>query len=396
MMPRGARSFCKLVARAAAAAWLFGISAGAQTANHTIDARFDVTDPRRYVYEPFEITLVVTADGDRLGAQCQLHGMPPQDILACSPFQELPPVREQRGDRFYEVRRFRCTAMAMQPGAITLAPRLSITTLTRKQLFFGSSWIETARTLDARPLTLSVAALPETGRPPDFTGAVGRFTFEAEVSPTNVAPGDIVYVRTRIRGKGYTDPVPPPALRPVTSMKIYAPTAMQPATDELKAFEQIVVPLSTNSSQIGTVSFCYFDPDTETYRTLQQGPFALHVKPRLTTRPFEQFRPDTPHTPAASERDVRPQARKPYRPPDGAGSAAPGWRRLFALQRRVLPPARAAVQMNARLAPGDSALATFNIPAGAMLRVHEITDRWARVSMDGSTGWVPVHALEEP
>lgn len=56
--------------------------------------------------------------------------------------------------------------------------------------------------VSAEPQWLQVRPLPEDGVPPEFNGAVGRFTLALQAGPTNVAVGDPITVKVQIRGRG--------------------------------------------------------------------------------------------------------------------------------------------------------------------------------------------------
>ena len=49
---------------------------------------------------------------------------------------------------------------------------------------------------------VKVRALPESGRPPDFSGGIGHFEVAAKASPTDVAVGDPLHARGDRPGKG--------------------------------------------------------------------------------------------------------------------------------------------------------------------------------------------------
>ncbi|MDD5629146.1 MAG: BatD family protein, partial [Elusimicrobia bacterium] len=59
-----------------------------------------------------------------------------------------------------------------------------------------------SRTVASSPLVLEVSPLPGAGRPPDFSGAVGRFTLAASVDKSRSQVGDAVNLTVTVQGIG--------------------------------------------------------------------------------------------------------------------------------------------------------------------------------------------------
>jgi hypothetical protein len=122
---------------------------------------------------------------------------------------------------------------------------------------------------------MNVLSPPLEGRPDTFKGAVGNFSFEADVSPRELKVGDPLTVRIKISGKGNFDTVTCPQLESSEGFKVYQPQIKQ--QDAEKTFEQIVIPESEHITQIPKIIFSFFDSETEEYKTITQGPFAVKV-----------------------------------------------------------------------------------------------------------------------
>ena len=133
------------------------------------------------------------------------------------------------------------------------------------------------------PVELTVKPLPVTGKPRDFSGAVGKFQFSADGSPSAVKIGDPVTMKMRITGRGNFDRVEAPALREPAGWRGYPPSGVfkKDDGDEVglsgtKTFEMAVIP-EEKKTQMPVVTFSYFDPETEKYVTLMSEAAPLRV-----------------------------------------------------------------------------------------------------------------------
>ena len=149
--------------------------------------------------------------------------------------------------------------------------------------FFGRATLYPV-TVNAEPVTISVLPLPAEDQPKDFAGAVGQFSLEAHIMPTEVSVGDPVTVTMTVRGDGNFDSVSPPTFSgDLSRFKVYEPQQRtgedRPAGPRQKVFEQVLIPQDPSVREIPAVRFSYLDPDRGEYETLTQGPIALRVTP---------------------------------------------------------------------------------------------------------------------
>jgi hypothetical protein len=132
--------------------------------------------------------------------------------------------------------------------------------------------------------TVQSLVVPRENAPPDFNGAIGRFTMAMSAGPTNVAAGDPITVKVQISGRGSLDALTLPEQPAWHDFKIYPPTTKVETTDQLglqgtKTFEQIVTPESAEIKALPAVSFSFFDPEVKAYRTLTEPAVPLIVRP---------------------------------------------------------------------------------------------------------------------
>jgi hypothetical protein len=387
-----------------------------------------------YVGERATFTLTIRSRGVRLSQNLSLSGLPDGSTIAFGEFREFPVERATAGGAIEETRRFECDARPRTPGTLRIAPALRIGVLTRRGLLIGSTTVETLHDLPVPPLTVVVRPIPTDSRPPDDSGLVGQFAFDATVSPTNLALGDLVTITMVLRGNGYLDAAVAPRLSPGRSFRAYDPKPVPTPNDRERRFEQIVIPQTPDANVIAPVAFSYFDPDAAAFRRVERGPFRLSFHaPREET--VERFRPAIatnlgPRPPSTAARVAALASadrsrlglsafsaaywlvvaaaalRIGLRRPRGrllsaavlvlaAALFAPAFSALRAWQAR-LPDARLATNVTVRFAPSHAAIETFRLNAGARVQILQTHEDWAKIQSDANRGWIPASALTSP
>lgn len=132
---------------------------------------------------------------------------------------------------------------------------------------------------------ITVRPLPDSGRPADFDGAVGSgILLSREVDGTPRA-GEPVGVRVVLSGRGNVALWPPPALQWPSRISVY-PEGTDVALDSkagilggTKTFRYLVVPDSSALLPIPTITYHYFDPETEGYESAEVAGTRLPVAP---------------------------------------------------------------------------------------------------------------------
>jgi len=126
---------------------------------------------------------------------------------------------------------------------------------------------------------LDVQALPQDGRPENFSGAVGQFTMKASADPKSVDAGEPVTLTLKVEGRGSFDAMTPPELTGADGWRTYAPKESFDGNDAIgfggtKTFEYSMVAREDRSATPGA-SFSYFDPLKKKYVTLTADPVAV-------------------------------------------------------------------------------------------------------------------------
>ncbi len=399
-----------------------------------VTAHFQVDRSRVYLGETFAMTLTIQANGVGLGKDIDLKGMPGPATLERSAAAELPTQRRQVGSAVVETRRFRFDVTPKRLGPLRLAPILSFRVLQRR----GFMTFQSQHNVRVNPLTLTVLPVPAVGKPADFSDAIGKFDFDVSLSPTELAPGDLITARIVIQGHGKFDDVRVPRFSPDGHFKVYDPEPVKEESSGLRhVYTQVLIPQSTNATQVGSIAFSFFDAAAGKYRTIERGPFALRFKQRQKEtvehyRPEEREQPPRRAVAVAVKRkwETSPAARVALALAlywiaavtvvsstlvslRGAGrrrglkrvAAAVGILAVFVLGStpyrsaiaRTLGATHTAAttrQAAARLAPSLNALESFSLSAEATVQIDEAWEDWVRVTDGKRGGWIPAEAVE--
>ncbi len=251
-----------------------------------------------YVQEPFRITLRIGIDGDyfekhvvqmfQRELDVPIHIQAPWlEELAGAIIREQvdPPGRSfALNDAVVEAREtnggieIERTYIATRPGELVMAaPRLRYSYGTRfKEDFIHGRIAEDRRDafVDGTPLTLRILPLPEEGRPPKFTGAVGRFTVRAHVTPGSDAVGSTMRLTLHIEGDGNLDLFDAPRLD-VPGLHVLGMLDDKAAPQRTITYHLVPSEMLT---EVPAIPFSFFDPRARAYRTALTEPIPLEAR----------------------------------------------------------------------------------------------------------------------
>jgi hypothetical protein len=203
------------------------------------------------------------------------------------------PNRIQFGDGVYTVIPLYVVLKAVKAGPLTIGPiaanvLVELPSGRRRDPFFdpfGDLFGERKQlAVAAQAVPVQVLPLPRENAPADFNGAVGSYTLACTAGPTNITAGDPITVKVQITGHGSLDSLTLPEQAVWHDFKTFPPTTKVETTDSLglqgtKTFEQIFIPENADVKALPPITFSFFDPDHQTYRTLSQPPIPLVVRP---------------------------------------------------------------------------------------------------------------------
>ncbi len=150
--------------------------------------------------------------------------------------------------------------------------------------FFNSGVANVEKTLKSNPLIISVQPLPEAGKPADFSGAVGSFTFRTELDKTRLKTNEAVTLKCIVTGRGNIQLIDKMNVTFPPDFESYDPKVTSDIQSSAggisgsQVFEYLVIPRKAGKFNIKPVSFSYFDLDKKRYVTLTSPDYTLEVE----------------------------------------------------------------------------------------------------------------------
>ena len=127
---------------------------------------------------------------------------------------------------------------------------------------------------------LTVAPLPEAGRPENFNGPVGEFKISAQAAPTHVNVGDPITLTLTVSGP-WVNRVKLPDLHLLAENGFKIPEEISPGESkgQSKTFIQTIRARNDQVREIPAIHLSYFNPRTKKYETARTSAIALTVQP---------------------------------------------------------------------------------------------------------------------
>lgn len=137
--------------------------------------------------------------------------------------------------------------------------------------------------LVSNSIEIEILPLPQP-IPPNFSGAVGRYTMTSRIDQLNVKMNDAISITSYIEGDGDLNRVSKPFLNlDSNSFQLYEPKITKENTDyKLSGFigmRELIYPVVATKPGMHKIvpSFVYFNPDSQKYITLAPEAFNLNV-----------------------------------------------------------------------------------------------------------------------
>jgi hypothetical protein len=153
----------------------------------------------------------------------------------------------------------------------------------RRDMFGRVQLVNDNKRVSAGAKTIAVKALPEAGKPADFSGAVGKFDFKVIPSKTNLKNGESLNLLVSVTGKGnmklfdLPKPVVPNSLEmydPVHDEKVNTTLA---GTSGKISDSYAIIPQFKGKYPIKPMQFSYFDLGSGTYKTITSPEILITV-----------------------------------------------------------------------------------------------------------------------
>jgi hypothetical protein len=148
--------------------------------------------------------------------------------------------------------------------------------------FFGRH-VEKDMVVKSNSLNINIDAVPQKGKPSDYSGGVGRFTFSAKPDKTEMNSNDAFNFNISIKGSGNIQLLQAPKVDFPADFETYDPkttdknSATANGVSGRKTYNYLVIPRHSGDFVIPEIRFSYYDTKSKRYKTITQGPFNIHV-----------------------------------------------------------------------------------------------------------------------
>ncbi len=153
----------------------------------------------------------------------------------------------------------------------------------RRDFFGGPIYAQTNKTVSAGQRTIRVKPLPTEGQPGNFSGAVGNFQFKVTASKMSLKASESLQAIVQVEGNGNLKLFQLPVLDMPGSLEVYEPEFNESVRTTLSGMQgkvsnqYTVVPSFKGKYPIPPISFSYFDPETQRYKSISSDEIMIDV-----------------------------------------------------------------------------------------------------------------------
>ena len=153
----------------------------------------------------------------------------------------------------------------------------------RRNIFGQVLLVEDHKRVSAGAKTINVKALPEAGKPADFSGAVGRFAFKVIPSKTNIKSGESLDLVVSVSGTGNLKLFTLPKPIVPTALEMYDPVHNEQVSTPLSGMtgkisdKYAIIPQYKGKYPIKPMVFTYFDLGSSSYKTITSPEIMVNV-----------------------------------------------------------------------------------------------------------------------
>jgi len=153
----------------------------------------------------------------------------------------------------------------------------------RRDMFGRVQVVNDNKRVSAGAKTIFVKALPEVGKPADFSGAVGKFDFRVTPSKTNLKNGESLDLLVSVTGKGNMKLFNLPKPVVPNSLEMYDPVHDEKVNTSLAGMSgkisdsYTIIPQFKGEYPIKPMQFSYFDLGSGSYKTITSPEIMINV-----------------------------------------------------------------------------------------------------------------------
>lgn len=194
---------------------------------------------------------------------------------------------EYQGEEYRYVVLRKTVLYPQKTGKLKLEPLvldLTVEVPNGKYDIFGRALMaKIPKTVTAGSRTIDVKPLPEEGKPADFKGAVGDFSFKFTTSKSQLNASESLQAKIEVSGKGNLKLFELPKLNVPSSLEVYEPEHQENINTNLNGMQgsisdtYTIVPQFKGKYPVPTISFSYFDLKTERYKRITSDDVVIDV-----------------------------------------------------------------------------------------------------------------------
>ncbi len=235
---------------------------------------------------------------------------------------QIQVVNENIDGVSYQVGELKRTYLfAQRSGKLEIEP-MNIECVVRKQSnrsprdifeqFFGGGFEDATYSVKSKAVAIEILPLPEANKPADFSGAVGNYSFKAQISKDKIKANDAINLTITLTGKGNIKLVDPLKINFPEDFETYDPKTKENITSGAngvsgsKIFDYLIIPRHEGDYKIDPIHFSYFDPEKKQYITLSSPEFNILVgKGKESEEPTNVFNPRSKEDVKVLGKDIR-------------------------------------------------------------------------------------------
>ncbi|WP_299098433.1 BatD family protein [uncultured Winogradskyella sp.] len=174
----------------------------------------------------------------------------------------------------------------------------------KRDIFGRALMTKVPKEVTAGSRIINVKPLPEEGKPSDFKGAVGDFSFKVTTSKTELNASESLQAKIEVKGKGNLKLFELPKLTVPSSLEVYEPEHKESVRTNLGGMQggisdtYTIVPQYKGKYPVPSISFSYFDPEKESYNRITSDEIIIDVisGPTATSGTAENVTANTKQT----------------------------------------------------------------------------------------------------
>ena len=170
--------------------------------------------------------------------------------------------------------------LVIEPLALSLVIEIP----TKRRDFFGNTiYKQVSRSVNAGKRILNVKELPDENKPSEFSGAVGDFKLDFLINKKSLKAQESFQSVVKVSGKGNLKLFKLPKIKAPSSIELFEPEYKEEIKTTLSGMEGTIqntytmVPQVQGKYPIPQIEFTYFDPNKESYITLNSIDYVVDV-----------------------------------------------------------------------------------------------------------------------